>query len=139
MINLSDTNDWTLLGDLDSYFSLEEPLESRNVISCSDWGLIRLKDRAHWLPNSVQMPGKRTRTFIEDVVAGDELSSGQVFAITESGRPKSGLLSSGFSFIYLYGRRLCVRQIAFEEALGMGLNYPRLLSSSLEADHTSAW
>lgn len=119
VINLSDTNDWTLLGDLNSHFSVEEAVESRNIYSSSDWGLIRLKDRRHWLPNSMQMPGKWSRTFIEDVVAEDQLSPGQVWAITEPGRPKRGLLSSGSSFIYLYGARLRVRQIAFDEALGM--------------------
>lgn len=123
-LDLSDLNDWTLLGDFDSYFSHEDLLASEKAISCSDWGLVKLKSKTYWRPNSVQIQEGGPRTFIEDIITEDELSPGQVWAITESGRPKPGFLSLGSAFISLYGRGFRVRQISFEETLGMWLYSP---------------
>jgi len=117
--DLSEINDWVVLGHFESHFSHENPLETQPAIPCSDWGLIKLKDRRHWLPNFVQMHGKASRTFIESIIPEDELYSGQVWAITDSGCPKPGFLSLGSAFVSLHDRGFRDRQISFDEALGM--------------------
>lgn len=124
----SNFHEWSHLGHLDSHFARDEQLKSQPSVSYSDWGLIKLKAGTHDLRNIVRIPGKNSSTIIQDIITEDELSQGQVWAVTEFSRPKSGFLSSGAAYVFLYGKRFRVRQIAFDDALGMSF---RSVSASL--------
>lgn len=119
-LGLSDGSKWARLGNLTSSFPHEEVLETqRSISSPSDWGLIQLADSKHWLPNTVHLPGETFERVIEDITTKDELSSGLVWVITASVRPRPGFLTLGTAFVFLYGSRFLVQQIALEDALGM--------------------
>ncbi|KAK5055302.1 hypothetical protein LTR84_013052 [Exophiala bonariae] len=113
-------DDLPIIGNVESQFANDRALASQCSISASDWGLVKLRTQYHGFSNLIQIPGQNSKTVIEDIITENELFPGQVWAVTQSSCPKSGFLSLGSAFIFLYGRRFRVRQIAFEEALVPG-------------------
>lgn len=113
-----NTSDWTEIGSIeDSTISRSRPAGRFSTLH-SDWALIRVPNKKYWLGNTVQIPGNRAVTEIEETSLEKQILVGQVWAVTGPDSVRSGLLSGCSSILFLHGRKLRVRQITFEDALG---------------------
>jgi hypothetical protein len=113
-----------LISDIDSPHATRSMLGDGPRPGNPDWAVFLLKQGPEFfVPNSIQIPGEDSLTFVDGIVPREELDAGSVWIAAGSGLQR-GFLNSNSASVLLGDTFRDVHQITLERSLGIFLQPP---------------